>query len=230
MINNRKILAFIFWIVLILNGCVVYYPHTPDIPSVSKEKEVIVDGGISIIPSINATINYGINDKYAVYGFGNLDGDNRYSLESAVGYYNTNDNKKTKSIYFGIGHGIADYSSDIDFDCKGNYQIYYLQPNYIIRSKKYNFYEIGLGLKTGILNSHLWTSEYFFITDSYSRYYENDFSYLFEPMVSIKLGGEKFKINFKYSWCYLKTMTSSNNIDYWPIGNIGLSLNYCFGK
>ncbi len=238
--------------VLLLNGCAVYYPQTTDIPLIKEKKELRVDGGISLFPAINGTVSYGLTDKIAVQVSGNLMmGAAYYSkplfqylLTGAVGLYKFNPtNNWTKELYLGFGNG---YSTDYDYDhyhsgtLLGNYQIYYVQGNIGRRSIKHKHLEYAFGLKLGLINTHLSVEDvYVFIGQRPMQKY-NELGAFIEPVISIKLGGERLMFNIKPSFCYMKKIISTNDhysdqvraysdyhyeYPFFPFG-LGLSLNY----
>jgi len=239
---------------LLFNGCAVYYPQTSDIPLIKEKKELRVDGGISLFPAINGTVSYGLTDKIAVQVSGNLmpgyayytPGLFQYLITSAVGYYKYNPtNNWTKELYFGIGSG---YSTDYGYDSYhsgtllGDYQIYYVQGNIGRRGVKHKFFEYAFVLKLGLINTHFFVEDVYTYTSNTTGQKYNELGAFIEPVISIKLGGERLMFNIKPSFCYMKTIIKTNDhftdqyliykdyeYPYFPYG-IGLSLNYRFSK
>jgi len=256
--NNFRQILLILISVLLFNGCHVYYPQSTDIPLIKEKQELRVDGGVSLYyPSISGTVSYGLTDKIAVQVSGNStpttiqipeSSTNTpvYLLSAAVGLYKFNPkNNWTKELYVGFGNG---YAADAYYDdyhsgsLYGNYQIYYVQGNIGRRDIKLKFLEYAFGLKLGLINTH------FSVDDVYTRTGQrpiikcDELGALVEPVISLKLGGERLMFNIKPSVCYIKKL--STNIDpntnqyyydsrfeypYFPFG-LGLSLNYRFSK
>ena len=105
--NLNRLIILIFVSVLLFNGCSIYNPHTTDIPLIKEKKELRIYGGISILPAINWTVSYGLNDKVAIQASGNFS-ITGYLLSSAVGLYKFNQsNNWTKELYGGFGYGYA---------------------------------------------------------------------------------------------------------------------------
>ena len=62
----KRLIIFGFLISLVMSSYMVYHPITTDIPLISKKNDLRVDAGISIVPSANATVSYGLTDKIAI--------------------------------------------------------------------------------------------------------------------------------------------------------------------
>jgi len=261
--NHNKQILLIFISVLLLNGCAVYYPQTTDIPLIKEKKELRVDGGISlfyinggttILPSINGTVSYGLTDKIAVQITGNTtagsayysQGLSQYLIAGAIGLYKYNPtNNWTKELYVGIGNGFStfhDYDNYHSGSLLGNYQVYYVQGNIGRRGIKHKFLEYAFGLKLGLINTHFYVEDVYSYTSNTTGQKYNELGAFIEPVISIKLGGERLMLNIKPSFCYMRTIIKTNNnvagqyginkdyeYPYSPYG-IGLSLNYRFSK
>ena len=245
--NLNRLIILIFVSVLLFNGCSIYNPQTTDIPLIKEKKELRIDGGISILPAINGTVSYGLNDKVAIQASGNFS-ITGYLLSSAVGLYKFNQsNNWTKELYGGFGYGYA-YDADYDYyhsgKLYGNYQIYYVQGNIGRRDIKLKFLEYAFGLKLGLINTHLYVNDVYTRTGQRPLQKYNELGAFIEPVISIKLGGERLMFNIKPSYCYMKKIISTNNTysdqatyregfgyeyPYFPYG-IGFSLNYRFSK
>lgn len=252
----------IFISVLLLNGCAVYYPQTTDIPLIKEKNELKVDGGISLyytngetslLPAINGTASYGLTDKIAVQISGNMMSGHayysnrlQYLITGAIGLYKYNPtNDWTRELYVGLGNG---YSTDYDYDSYhsgtllGDYQIYYIQGNIGRKSVKNKHFEYAFGLKLGLINTHFFVEDVYTFTSQRSGQKYNELGAFIEPVISIKLGGERLKFNIKPSFCYMRTIIKTNDhymsqfntykdyeYPYSPYA-IGFSLNYRFSK
>jgi hypothetical protein len=49
-----------------MSSCIVYQTQTTDIPLISEKHDLRVDAGVSIVPSVHATISYGLTDKIGI--------------------------------------------------------------------------------------------------------------------------------------------------------------------
>ena len=250
--NNQLLLILVS--VFLFNSCHIYYPQSTDIPLIKEKNELRVDGGVSLYyPSISGTVSYGLTDKIAVQISGNSTPITNfqtetpvYLLSAAVGLYKFDPtNNWTKELYVGFGTG---YAADAYYDdyhsgsLIGNYQIYYVQGNIGKRNKKMKFLEYAFGLKLGLINTHFSVENVYTRTGQRPIIKCDELGALVEPVISIKMGGERLMFNIKPSVCYIKKL--STNIDrntnqyydgslgeypYSPFG-IGFSLNYRFSK
>ena len=254
--NNQLFLILVS--VFLFNSCHIYYPQSTDIPLIKEKNELRVDGGISLYyPSISGTVSYGLTDKIAVQISGNStpttvqisESSSQtpiYLLSAAVGLYKFNPTSNwTKELYVGFGTG---YAADAYYDdyhsgsLIGNYQIYYIQGNIGKRNKKMKFLEYAFGLKLGLINTHFSVENVYTRTGQRPIIKCDELGALVEPVISLKLGGERLMFNIKPSVCYIKKL--STNVDrntnqyyydseleypYFPFG-LGLSLNYRFSK
>ncbi len=82
--------------VLVLASCTII-PHTTDIPLIREKGDLRIDTGVSVIPTANATVSYGLSEKIAVQAYGSYGADNEYYLQTAAGLYkNHNQNLVTE--------------------------------------------------------------------------------------------------------------------------------------
>ena len=223
-----KILVVGFFLGLLMSGCIVYYPQTADVPLISGKNDLRVDAGISLIPSANATISYGLTDKIAIQGFGSIGADDVFYLQAAAGLYKRKINSQVTEIYGGVGYGKGTAYNDANpGHLLGNYQLYYGQFNYGKIANERSNLEFGIGFKTGYLHSNFDDRNY------YNRYSEtgsfktyHDESLLIEPLGFIRLGGDKLKFSVKLggTWIYKFTNTDKG-LPYSHV-NLGLGINY----
>ena len=84
-----------------------------------------VDAGISIVPSANATVSYGLTDKIAIQWFGSIGTDERYYFQAATGLYKNKGNNKILELYGGFGYGYGNAYKDANpGNLLGDYQLY----------------------------------------------------------------------------------------------------------
>lgn len=216
----------------VMTSCIIY-PHTVDIPLIEKKNDMRIDAGISVIPSAQATVSYGLTDKIAVQTFGSIGPDELYYIQGAVGRFKDLGNHKIMEIYggFGSGYGSA-YIHDNPGDLSGDYQLYFMQFNYGKNDCKFAHLDYGFGVKTGLLHSNLIDRNYYYGGYSaevpYKTYLDN--SFLIEPSVFVRLGGERLKFKFQVGGCLLYKFTNTDrSLPYYPL-NIGLGLNYRLKK
>lgn len=90
-----------------------------------------IDAGISIVPSANATVSYGLTDKIAIQGFGSVGADDRYYVQAATGMYKNKGDRKILEVYGGFGYGYGNAYKDANLgNLLGDYQIYFGQANF----------------------------------------------------------------------------------------------------
>lgn len=201
---------------------------TTDIPLISEKNDLRVDAGISLIPSANATVSYGLTNKIAIQGFGNISADDTYYFQAATGLYKNLVANKILELYGGFGYGYGDAYNDANpGNLYGDYQLYFGQANFgKIGSNTSNF-ETGLGLKTGYLHSNLTDKNYYdWISSSGPFKTYHDESILFEPVGFIRFGGDKLKISVKVGGTLIYKFTNTDRDLPYSYFNIGLGLNY----
>ncbi len=225
---KNRLLFFGFFTTLIMSSCIVYHPMTADVPLISKRNDLRVDAGISIVPSVNATVSYGLTDKIAIQGFGSVGADDRYYFQAATGFYKNKGNNRIFEIYGGFGYGYGNVYRDANpGNLFGDYQLYFGQANFgKIASNSSNF-EAGFGLKAGYLHSNLTDKNYYtWISETGPFKTYHDESVLFEPVGFIRFGGNKLKINIKLGGALIYKFTNTDRDFPYSYLNLGLGLNY----
>jgi hypothetical protein len=200
---------------------------TTDIPLISKKSDLRVDAGISVVPSANATVSYGVTDRIAIQGCGSI-GYDRYYFQAATGFYKNKGNNKVFELYGGFGYGYGDAYKDANpGNLLGDYQLYFGQANFgKIASESSNF-EIGFGIKGGYLHSNMTDKNYYELTSEtgpFKKYHDE--SVLFEPLGFIRFGGNRLRINVKLGGTLIYKFTNTDrNLPYSNL-NLGIGLNY----
>ncbi len=225
---KKRILIYGILISLTMSGCVVYHPMTTDIPLISEKNDLRIDAGISIIPSANATVSYGLTDKIAIQGFGSVGAENRYYFQAATGLFKNKGDRKVSELYGGFGYGYGDAYKDANpGNLSGDYQLYFGQANFGKISGKTSNFETGFGLKAGYLHSNLtdknyydWTSE----TGPFKTYHDE--SILFEPVGFIRFGGNRLRFNVKLGGTLIYKFTNTDRHLPYSYLNLGIGLNY----
>lgn len=221
-----EIIAKGLLLIIIVSGCIVY-PQTADVPLISEKNDLRVDAGISLVPSATATFSYGLTNKVAAQVFGLVGSDERRYLEGAFGLYKKLQKNLVREFYagFGVGHGSA-YNDANPGDLYSNYQLYFTRVNFGKVNARFAHMDYGIGIRTGILNSYLTDRNYF------NRYGDGPFpsyrnySFLVEPGLFARFGGERLKLNLKVGGAWIYQFT--NRDKRLPVSpfNVGLSLNY----
>jgi hypothetical protein len=108
-------------ILLVLNGCVTYFPQSVDIPLIKEKGDYRLNAGAFIIPNVNpseevkndlltdmglhATFSAGLTDILAVQAYLSFDALLRMYLHGALGLYKGFDNNNVIEMYGGLGYG-----------------------------------------------------------------------------------------------------------------------------
>ena len=226
--KNRILISGIL-ISTLMSSCIVYHPMTTDIPLISEKNDLRVDAGISVVPSANATISYGLTDKIAIQGFGSI-GYDRYYFQAATGLYKNKGNSKIFELYGGFGYGYGDAYNDANpGNLRGNYQLYFAQANYGKIANESSNFEIGFGIKGGYLHSNLTDKNYYgWISETGPFKTYHDESILLEPIGFIRIGGNRLRFNVKLGGTMIYKFTNTDkNLPYSYL-NLGIGLNYRF--
>jgi hypothetical protein len=225
-----KILLLVIILATILfSGC-IYYPQLTDIPLIEEKSDLRIDAGVTMLPSINTTISYGLTDKIAIQGYGRVSSDEGYMFQAAVGRYHNFRNNTVLEIYggAGIGHGDA-FKSATGGHLHGNYQLYFGQINYGRIATETSNFEIGCGLKSGYMHSRLLDENYYspYYTQALPRRYSDDMIFT-EPQVFLRLGGKHLRFSLKAGALLMYKFTNTaHNFPYTKF-NVGIGVNYRF--
>lgn len=230
--KNHFRLAFPgFLISWLLTGCYIYHPMPTDIPLISHKKDLRIDAGVSLLPSVHSTVSYGLTDKIAVQGFGTYIGEGKNYFQAAAGFYKNTVNKEILEIYGGYGQGIGTYTvGGSPDDIWGNYRLYFTQFNYgSISGKSHNF-EAGIGLKLGYLNSRIKEEISHYNPEENSTEIEMKTHHyngiLTEPMAVLRMGGEKVRFSLKVGATRIFRLKQENIRFEYMKGNLGLGINF----
>lgn len=215
---------------LMVTGCCVYNPQTTDIPLINGKNDLRIDAGISLIPSVNATISYGLTNKMAIQAFGSIGSEDRSYFQVAPGIYKDFTNNNVMELYGGFGTGHGDVFNDANpGHLVGNYQIYFVQYNFGKHNSNNTNTDYGFGIKTGYFHSNLTDKNYYDIYPENVPYTtDKENSILIEPTIFARFGGEKFKFSIKAGACWVIKITNPDKYIPTQVINIGLGINYSF--
>jgi len=223
----KRIIIFLFSFIALttLAGC-FHYPQLADIPLISEKSELRIEGGITAIPGVAASISYGLTNNIAVQGFAITSSVNNYFQASTGIYKRFNDNKVFET-YVGYGLGRGDhFDSSTGGDLKGPYKLYFGLVNFgQIRNENSKF-EYAMSIKSGFLSSDLMANNNFFEPPNDSNLQLSDNSLLIEPAGLIRFGGDKIKLSLKVGYNYIHKFTNQNFRIPYAEYNFGLGLNY----
>lgn len=212
------------------SSCCVYYPQSTDIPLIKQKNDLRIDAGVSLIPSINTSVSYGISNRFAIQAFGSVGTDRSKYFQLAPGMYKNFPNKFVTELYTGFGAGYGDaYRDAIPGRLYGNFELYFLQLDFGRNDCRFLNMDYGFGIKSGCFHSKL--------TDrNYHEFYSmngpfdilDDYSMLIEPMAIVRFGWKNFKFNIKAEACTILRITNPDRYIPTQPFNIGLGLNYFF--
>ncbi len=230
--DNFKIISIIWFFSSTLAGCVIY-PHAMDVPLIKEKKDLRIDAGVSSAADVSATVSYGLTEKIAIQGFANYGTDEKYFMQSALGYFKNTGRNNVFEWYtgFGAGYGYT-YNDSNPGSLFGNYYIASTQFNFGKLNSRFAHMDYGISLKTGFLRTNLTDHNYFdryFYEDNFDDFLFpklNDNSILFQPIAFARFGGERLKFNLKVSGMWIYKFTNKNKK--LPVGNynVGIGLNY----
>lgn len=227
-----KHISLFISLVVSMSSCTVI-PHTTDIPLIREKGDLRVDAGVSIIPTANATVSYGLSEKIAVQAYGSYGADHPYYLQGAVGLFKNKENNYVTEWYAGAGTGNAEVTDSANpGKLKGNYQLYFTQFNIGKLNSNFLNADYGLGLKAAYARSKFTDEDYFdiyYLDGDFANFIypvQTDNGLVFQPTVFGRFGKGRLKFNLKASGLLYYQFTNRENK--LPVGyfNVGIGLNY----
>uniref|UniRef100_UPI00321775A3 hypothetical protein n=1 Tax=uncultured Draconibacterium sp. TaxID=1573823 RepID=UPI00321775A3 len=225
-----KLQILILFITVLISGCAII-PQTTDIPLIREKGDLRIDAGVSLIPTANATVSYGLSEKIAVQAYGSYGADHPYFIQGAVGLFKNKGNNIVTEWYTGVGTGNAEVTDSSDpGKLKGNYQLYFTQFNIGKLNSNFLRADYGLGLKAAYARSKFTDKDYFDIYSYKSTDFlypiQNDNGFVLQPTVFGRFGKGRLKFNVKAGGLLYYQFTNRENK--LPVGyfNLGLGLNY----
>ncbi|MBN2772951.1 MAG: hypothetical protein JXR31_01790 [Prolixibacteraceae bacterium] len=146
--SDVKTFVKFYLLTIIFHGCVIYQPHSADIPLINEKNELKIDAGVTWIPSATATVSYGVSNKTAAQVYGMVGADKRRFIQGAVGRYKNLPNQKVMEWYlgYGLGHESAYYDPN-PRHLYSNYQLYFTQFNLGKINAKFAHSDFGFSIK-----------------------------------------------------------------------------------
>lgn len=217
MIKSIIIVPCLLVILTSLNSCSHYYyaPNSHNVPLFQKEKEaririalsqgltslserekhvgVEIQGAYSITKNIGIMVNgFFVKSQSAnnddVWGKGSF-------IEFGSGYFKQLINKSVFEIYAGIGRGTVTNQYDVTrMTSTVNFTRYFIQPSIGMHSKGFDFAFsprfCGLNFNKIAYKNNIYQGD----KQDLEYMKNNEFSFLFEPAVTIRAGGQHFKL------------------------------------
>jgi hypothetical protein len=215
-----------------ISGCSVYSPQLNDIPLISEKNELRFDGGLAWINMFYGSLSYGLTKNIALQTFINKNSGANYYFQNAAGYYRNLGGGVVTEIWGGYGFGSTDIGNHDRFtSLKGRYNLSFAQINVGRKDVGKAHADYGLGIKGGWFHSDLMDGNYFL---TYPIRYTGPSepltinSFILEPNIFLRLGGEHLKFSLKLGVC--KSFQHENIEKLLPVEplNFGLGLNYKF--
>ena len=239
-------------VVIMLSGCVSYYPQTVDIPLIKEKGDIRVDAGMFFIPDTHpkenhvttnagddattisikrtlanagahATFSAGLTDVMAVQAYVSMDGQFRSHLQGALGLFKSFGNNMVTELYGGYGYGTSGFESNFRLDENNT-----LFGNYHLAFAQLNLGKTDWGSKhidygLGVKGGHFFCNQEQFSEDP-PIYQKN--GWMVEPSVFFRFGNKKMKICTKIN--YLWTNSVAKEV-YYPL-SLSFGVNMHFGK
>ena len=223
-----KVTTIVFGILILplLSSCGFYQPTLVDMPLIKGKKDLRVDVGGSILPSVYTTVSYGLTDLIAVQTFAKMSGDGRYYVQGALGLYKSLADNHVLEWYNGMGYGYGNAMNANPGNLTGNYHQIFTQLNYGKTGCRFANMDFGVGLKAGYIGADRLNNNNYYYPSQISDV-ENH-SLLIEPQAFVRLGGKRLKFSTKVGYGMLfKLFDTDSRLPNYPL-NLGIGLNYSF--
>jgi len=206
-----------------------------DIPLIKEKNDLRLDAGLEGLASFHSTVSYGATKFIAIQLYGDFALDyilgaeegyqnQRFYIQGSTGLFHKIGEHSVIELYGGAGHGEMD---DKQHSLNGTYNVGFGQINYgrclflgRDNSRRAQM-EYGIGLKIGNILSDNKLNKY------EMTYYFNDKGVLFEPILMIRFGGERFKTSLRLAGCKIWNYYSANSYYSMPYSffNFGIGFN-----
>ena len=225
----RRILVIVS-AALLATGCSIYHPQAVDIPLINHDGDTRVDVSLAastwILPdvmTVNATVSHGFNDWLAGQVHLNYGGENFYT-QIAPGAYLPLGEHGLLEGYVGTGFGGAwrkptsqasDTSIVRTYDYKGRFSVPFGQVNIGWHDLTGAHIDLALGLKAGAYLPDFTYREYdsndnLLVDECYN--YRTP-SFLFEPQLVFRIGGEHVKFCLRGSFAWLSDLYNGSSTE-----------------
>jgi hypothetical protein len=196
-------------------------------PLIKSEKDLRVDVGGSIPPSVYSTVSYGLTNHIAVQTFAKISEDGRFYVQGALGLYKSLSDNRVLEWYNGAGFGDGDAYNDANLgNLTGNYHQIFTQLNYGKTGCRFANMDFGVGLKAGYIGAGRLNNHNYY--DPMQISIVENHSLLIEPQAFVRFGGKRLKFSTKVGYgALLKLFKTDSELPYDPL-NLGIGLNYSF--
>ena len=227
--KKNRYLFTIVMLALLSTGCSIYHPQAVDIPLINHPGDTRVDASLAMstwllpdVITINATVSHGFNDWLAGQLHVNYGGENYYTQVAPGAYLPLGEHGLLEG-YVGMGFGGAwrerarqtptDTVSPQTYDYSGRFKVPFGQVNIGWHDLTAAHIDLALGLKAGAYKPNFqyrsYDSDGTLIPDE-SYVYTNT-SFLFEPQLVFRIGGEHVKFCLRGSFAWLSDIDANNS-------------------
>ncbi len=213
--------------VILFNSCGFYQSQMVDVPLISYKKDLRIDVGASINPSVYTTVSYGLTNKLSIQSYAKISDKNVYYVQGALGLYKKLNDNRVLEWYNGVGYGYGDAYNDANpGNLTGNYHQIFTQLNYGKKSCHFANLDIGIGFKAGYIGATLLNDNNYY--EPFQTSNVKSRSLLFEPQAFLRFGGKHLKFSTKLGYGALfKLFKTDKELPYDPL-NMGIGINYSF--
>ncbi len=213
----KKLLLFGALLSFVSTSCVMYHPHSFDIPLLEEKGDMHVDANAAITfplldgSGLNATFAWAPLNMLGVQAAGSISDDGNYLIQAAAGTYQLF-GSTVLECYIGAatGHSLYDKKKQDNNESKtnyyqigGQYNMFFSQINVGWNHIANDHINIGLGVKGGLLRPNWSKNNYNPDTDTWTLDFKYDTpQFVLEPQLMFRAGGEqvKFSLNIAYSF------------------------------
>lgn len=220
------------------SSCIVYHPHNAELPLLHKQGQMQVEGSLSMTaplllsPAINASFAYAPLNMLGVQAAASLTDFKNLYVQGAAGTFFPF-GLSVLECYVGYGYGTSyfDHQSESQtnkYFIDGNYNLVYSQINFGWAELAEGDFDIGIGLKGGIMTPH-WDK--INIGDDGTRTIDEshtDAHFLMEPQLMLRFGWEQFKFSINASYAFIDGWPTENNYFNYERFSVGLGVHINF--
>ena len=217
---KNRVFPVVAMLAVLTTGCSIYHPQAVDIPLINHAGDTRVDASVALsawllpdVMTLNATVSHGFNDWLAGQVHLNYGGENYYG-QAAPGAYLPLGEHGLLEGYAGMGFGgawreqaelVSDSVSSRTYSYSGRFSVPFGQVNIGWHDLTGAHIDLALGVKAGAYmpnfkyrsydaNGELMPDECYGYTTP---------SFLFEPQLVFRIGGEHVKFCLRGSFAWL---------------------------
>lgn len=235
---KRIVLSILTLASLSFNSCIVYHPHTTDIPLLHHQGDLSVDANLSlsaplmVAPAINATVAYAPINMLGVQAAASFTDVKDCHFQVAAGTWQPF-GLSVLECYIGYAYGLShnDTVSNLyhnTYYVDGHYNMAFSQINFGWRGLLDDSFDVALGLKGGILMPK-WNKIELLDdgTESLAQCHD-DSHFVLEPQLMIRFGWDKVKFSINMTYALIDGWPTDDNYFNYERFSIGAGLHFTF--